>query len=166
LILLTAIPLQSQIIFDYVEIANTTTAIPNATGNFGGFTFAVNTGSNIAFYGIGSSGQKGIYRNTGGGLTRIMDRSTPVPGEFGATFFEDIGTPTVRGTEVIFRARAASGVVSVQDGIYRSGGGFLEVIADRNTPIPFGTQNLNEFGAVVSASGGADGVQRRQHRLR
>lgn len=68
-----------------VKIADTTTAIPNGTGNFTEFTTAYVDGGNLAFIAAGTSDQEGIYLASGATLTRIADKTTPVPG-IGGTY--------------------------------------------------------------------------------
>src|SRR5687767_7498179 len=142
LVLLTAIPVQSQIVFDYVKIADTTTPIPNGTGNFGSFTLPANTGSNVVFYSQAGL-QKGIYNSAGGVLTVIADTNTPAHGGQPGRFLMEFDTPTVRGTGVAFYGNSFSGPA-----IYRSSGGVLEVIASIETPVPDGSGNFGDFFAA------------------
>lgn len=62
------------------KIADTTTAIPDGTGNFTGFTTAYVDGGDFAFIADGSAAQQGIYLASGATITRVADQSTPVPG--------------------------------------------------------------------------------------
>lgn len=68
-----------------VKISDTTTAIPNGTGNFTGFSTAYIDEGDFAFIVDGSSDQQGIYLSSGGTLTRIDDKTTPAPG-IGGTY--------------------------------------------------------------------------------
>jgi len=152
LMLLTVLPLRSQIVFDYVKIADNSTPIPNGTGNFGGYTLPANNGSNVVFLGLAGS-QQGIYRSAGGVLTPIADTNTPAHGGQPNRFLREFGTPSVRGIGVAFYVNSGSGPA-----IYRSSGGALEVIASvllPETPIPSSTESFQSFGAGagVSASG-------------
>jgi len=153
LLLLSAIPTHSQIVFDYVKIADTTMAIPNGTGDFGSFTSPANTGSNVVFYGRAGL-QQGIYSSAGGVLTIIADTNTPAHGGQPGRFLTEFDTPSARGTGVAFYGNSFSGPA-----IYRSSGGVLEVIADIETPVPGGTGNFGSFLAAVSASGGLVGFR-------
>src|SRR5580765_5099257 len=73
--------------FTLTKVADTNAAIPNGSGNFTGFTTlygpAMSQGS-VAFYAIGSGGQKGYYVQTNGVLFRAADTNTTAPG--GARF--------------------------------------------------------------------------------
>jgi len=68
------------------KIADTGTAIPGGTGNFGSFTTGYVDGSNYAF--IASSSdftQQGIYVSDGTTVTKVADKTSTVPG-IGGTY--------------------------------------------------------------------------------
>ncbi len=129
-------------------VADTNTSIPNGTGNFAfgsfgpsfGGTFDLD-GNNIAFVGIDSNSQSGVYTNNiGGVLSKIADTNTPIPdgtGNFGSLFGAEIDGNTV--------AFSGSDLNFEQEGIYTSVEGVLNVVVDRNTPIPGGTGNFGSF---------------------
>src|SRR2546421_4184901 len=72
-----------------VRIADTSTAIPNGTGNFQFFQGVALDGANIVFvggapsfdneFGIGPA-QLGVYKNIGAGLQVVADLNTLAPG--------------------------------------------------------------------------------------
>jgi len=135
--------------FTFRKVADTTTPIPGGTGNFVIFESPSIDGGSVAFKGAGSSGQSGIYLDTGGPLVLIADKSTPIPG--GTGNFTFLNTPSFGGGNVAFVGNGSSG----QEGIYIGAGGPLDVVADLNTPIPGGTGNFTSFpSGPISADGG------------
>jgi hypothetical protein len=148
----------------FTRIADTTTAIPNGSGNFTGWLSPSVFGSTIAFTGSGGGNQEGVYtRSIGGGpLSRVADTNTPVPGGTGT--FSFIDDSSVSGSTLEFRAGASSPPV----GIYTvpTGGGPLSVVANTNTAIPGGTGNFSGMsntslsGTTVAFSGGGSSGQR------
>lgn len=65
-ILLSA-PVRSNAGLTFVDVADTSTAIPGGSGKFTGFGIPAIIGSYIAFDGTGSGGQQGIYSWSGSG---------------------------------------------------------------------------------------------------
>ncbi len=127
-------------------VADLGTAIPSGTGNFTSFSFASIGGGEVAFFGVGSSGQQGTY-STVGGLNAVADLGTGIPG--GTGNFTGFGNnPSIRGGNVAFRG---SGIG--QGGIYRTVVGGLNAVADFGTTIPGGTGNFIGFG-FLSFGGG------------
>ena len=122
-------------------VADLNTLIPEGTGTFTRFG-KVNTvfgnvptmdGGNVAFYGEGADGQKGIYLEWNGSLSKVADLNTPIPG--GAGNFLSLGGPLaaqIEGDTVVF----ANGV---ETGLYRSVNGALSLIVEINTPVPSST---------------------------
>jgi hypothetical protein len=154
LLFFTTIAVRGELVFNYVKIADTSTALPGGTGNFANFVVPANDGTNIAFRATGSVGQFGVFENSNGVLTRLAGQDTPIPGGASGAF-SDMEYPSARGTNVVFYAQATSGSFVTQQGIYRAGtNGSLLVIADRNTAIPSGSGNFGHFDVIVSASGG------------
>jgi hypothetical protein len=130
-----------------VVVADRTTPIPAGTGSF---TLVVDpsiSGTNVAFNGFGSAGQRGIYANTGAGLVAIADRTTAIPGGTGT--FDALSFPQLSGTNLIFRG---NDVGSTQTGIYGNFGAGLVVVADENTLIP-GSATTFEVLGLASISG-------------
>jgi len=123
-------------------VADTTTAIPGGSGNFTSFGFfpAV-SGGNVAFFGQGASGQRGIYATTGGSPGVVADRNTAVPD--GTGNFRLFFTPAISGANMGFRGTDAA----LNSGIYVRTGGSLQVVADTNTLVPDGSGNtFTDFG--------------------
>ena len=77
------LPGLTQAQFVLTKVADTSTPIPNGSGNFSGFTSlygpATSQGS-AAFYATGAGGQKGYYIQTNGVLFRAVDTNTAAPG--------------------------------------------------------------------------------------
>lgn len=65
------------------KIADTNTAIPNGSGNFTGFGAVSLDGQDVAFRGLGGSGQDGEYLFDQGVLNRIADTSIAIPNGVG-----------------------------------------------------------------------------------
>ncbi|HLH56320.1 MAG TPA: choice-of-anchor R domain-containing protein [Verrucomicrobiae bacterium] len=133
------------------------TAIPGGTGNFTSLPLAPGlSGSNLVFYGTGSSGQQGIYQTTRGlnqAPARIADLNTAIPN--GAGNFSSFGTQAgiiIVGGDILF----SGGGAGSQQGIYfssHSTPGSLVRIADTSTAIPGGTGNFAAFQNAPDFSG-------------
>ncbi len=140
-----------------VLAADGSTAIPGGTGNFTSLPLAPGlSGSNLVFYGGGSSGQQGIYLTTRGlpqTLTRIADLNTAIPNGVGS--FLSLGTEAgiiIVGGDVLFSGSGGGSQV----GIYLSSHatpGELVRIADTATAIPGGSGNFNGFQNALGFSG-------------
>lgn len=122
-------------------VADNNTPIPCGKGNFVFFdSFSVQD-RNVAFKGFGSSlDQQGIYISCDGELQVIADCSTNVPngrGNFIGFSLSDLGLDS---NNVAFFAFSTQ-----EEGIYLSGDGELQMVADSNTPIPGGTGNFTSF---------------------
>jgi hypothetical protein len=153
--------------------ADGATAIPAGTGNFTGLPLAPGlSGSNLVFYGAGSSGQQGLYSTTRGlpqTPTRIADLNTAIPN--GAGNFLSFGTEAgiiIVGGDILFTGSGAGS----QQGIYLASHatpGALVRIADTAMAIPGGVGTFAGFqnglgfnGADVvfvgNGSGGQQGI--------
>ena len=132
--------------FIFQTIADRGTAIPDGVGNFTNFDTTgvggrpVLDGTQAAFLGFGSSSQAGIYFHDGG-LSRIADRNTAVPGGVGT--FSGFGHPSIDNGKVAFKGQNVAGAT---DGVYSNAGGGLGVVADKTTLIPNGSQTFTGFG--------------------
>jgi hypothetical protein len=136
-----------------VLVADLSTAIPGGVGNFTGFGNPISLGGgDVAFRGLGSEGQSGIYTFIGGTLAVAADENTAIPG--GSGNFTAFGNPiSLGGGDVVFRGLGFGG----QSGIYTFIGGTLAVVADLNTAIPGGSGNFTVLSSSVIASlGGGD----------
>jgi hypothetical protein len=109
-------------------IADRNTAIPDGTGNFAGFrptdpySPVAISGDNVVFYGVGDSGQEGLYLSRpSSSLLKVADRSTAIPA--GTGYFTSFvppnptlpPSPIIGGETVAFIGFGSGG----QTGIYR-----------------------------------------------
>jgi hypothetical protein len=137
------------------KLADSSTAIPNGTGNFTGFGLGaipgdpcVN-GDSVAFFGAGSGGQQGLYRVVpAASPIKVADLNSAIPGGVGNfTAFSIGGIPTdpcVNGDTVAFFGAGSAG----QQGIYQqSASDSPTKVADLNSAIPGGTGNFTTFVA-------------------
>lgn len=122
-------------------VADRGTPIPGGTGNFTIGADPTISGTNVAFNGFGSGGQRGIYADLGAGLVAIADTTTAIPG--GSGTFEFLSLPRLSGSNLIFRANKAGGT---QTGIYGDFGSGLFAVADETTPIPGGSGPFEVIG--------------------
>ena len=141
-----------------VRAAGCVTAIPGGTGNFTNFSAASLSDTNIAFYGAGSGGQRGIYGSSvsiPGNPVRIVDTATAIPGGSGNFTSFVPGNPVapaVDGTSVAFFGAGSGG----QQGIYSASvtvPGNPVKIADTAMAIPDGTGNFTAFPTDPKISG-------------
>jgi hypothetical protein len=114
-------------------IADEATAIPGGIGTFTGFaeSFTLDSGF-LAFRGVGSSGQQGIYSFSSGSLRVVVDGSTPQPGGSGTFTDLSINSGGSDGSNLVFAAASGAAVFTEIEGV-------LDVVADSNTPIPGGS---------------------------
>jgi hypothetical protein len=130
-------------------IRDGTTPIPGGAGAFTGVTDPDFDGGHFAFFGMGSSSQQGVYLTTpAGSVSRIADRTTPVPGGSG-TFFLLSTLPSFDGTDAAFQAYGTAG----EKGVYRTLGGGLSMVADHSTPIPGGAGLFTGFANEPAIDG-------------
>ena len=95
------------------RVADRNTPIPGESGNFDAFLPPALSGGNVAFLGTGGPlDQRGIYLFEGGGLSRVADLNTPIPG--GSGNFTGFGAPDLSGENVAFHGNGSNN----QDGIY------------------------------------------------
>lgn len=121
-------------------VADRDTLIPESTEYFTVFPSLRESSfseGNVAFLGLGSD-QAGIYIDSGG-LDVVADRNTPIPG--GTGNFGSFSDPAIDGVNVVFKG---TNIGFEQIGIYVDIDG-LDVVADRNTPIPGGSGNFYNF---------------------
>lgn len=131
----------------FTEVADTNTPVPGSTGNFTSF-YANPSISNgeVAFIGDSDRGG-GIYFYTGGSLTVVADQNTPVPGSTG-NFSSNFGNVSLSNGKMVFSMGSGN-----QTGIYLYRGGVLQVLADKNTPIPGGTGNFKGVDSCQISKG-------------
>lgn len=151
-----------------IKIADVNTAIPGGVGNFLSFGDLAQPGDpcvddkNVAFYGTGADGQRGVYASINNALIRVMDTATAIPGGTG-NFIAAPTDPCISGENVGFRGEGLGG----QQGIYARINGSLVRIADASTAIPGGTGTFTSTpgdpcisgDAVAFLGNGADGQQ-------
>ncbi len=112
-----------------VQVADTTTAIPNSTGTFAAFISLSNSGDNVAFVAQDTQARKGIYARLSGQLINIADTLTPGPGGVHFNCFGDVAisgdsiafvagiTTSPFGALWVWRAGQLSRVVNVGDSL-------------------------------------------------
>jgi hypothetical protein len=132
-------------------VADLTTPIPGGSGNFDiDFGRPSIDGGNVVFPGdSGGVSTEGIYTDAGGSLSVVVDTSTTIPGS--ASTFDGAYEPSISGGNVAFGGVASS--VSYEEGIYKSVGGSLSVVADLDTTIPGSSDTFLTFGSAPSISG-------------
>jgi hypothetical protein len=106
-----AVPVPAQPI-TFMRIADTSTPVPGGSGNFQQLWPASVQDGNILFQGAGSAGQQGIYRYDAGGITRLVDTSTPIPN--GSGTFNGIGSPLIHEETFAFRGFGPGRVLPVR----------------------------------------------------
>jgi hypothetical protein len=141
--------------YTFVKVADTSTPIPNSSGNFANFYTnpRVSTdGATVVFTGANASSQVGVYSyDLGGGtLARVADWTTLIPGSSYA--FTSLSEPSVYNGRVGFYGRGNGGALR---GIYTATttGTGLTTIADLATAMPGGPGVYSAFD-VPTLSGG------------
>ncbi len=116
-------------------VANQSIPVPGGTGNFQPNLFKAPTisGQNVAFLGTDSSGQQGIYTNSGGTLNVVANENTAIPG--GAGNFNSFLSPTISNQNVAFVGSDSSN----NQAIYTKIGSSLQAPVNQNTTVPGGT---------------------------
>lgn len=128
-------------------VANQNTAVPGGTGNFNLLFPPATSGGNVAFTGGDSFTPQGIYTNIGGSLSVVANQNTAIPG--GTGNFSSFFSPAIGGGQVVFEGADSSG----QQGIYTTGGGSLNVVANQNTAVPGGTGNFTSLSGISFEEG-------------
>lgn len=134
--------------FSFTKIADTNSLIPNGTGTFEGLREGAVHDGQVAFFGFGSSGQLGVYKSSGGTLSRVADANTGIPGGSGNFSGFSVHVDIYGGT-VAFQGNQGFG----QAGIYTGNGGSLTKVVDRNTAIPDGSGDFSGFSTPVIENG-------------
>lgn len=124
------------------RVADTSTAIPNAVGNFTHFDWLSVDGGTLVF----ANDRRGIYRFRDGQLEQVADTSTPLSDR---SAFVDLRYPAVSGERIVFWGRHADGITN---GLYEFIGGDLSVIADTSTSLP-GGNSFSDFGPPIVQDG-------------
>jgi acetyltransferase-like isoleucine patch superfamily enzyme len=147
ILLTTAMPSSAQTQFTFTKVADSSTRIPNGTGNFTNLDLPSLDSGEVAFSGSDNL-QSGIFRGTGPStLAVVADPNTAIPN--GTGNFAGVFAPSISGGEVAFRGSDGDS----QWGIYRgTGPTALHLVADTNTPIPGGTGNFVDLFEFVAPS--------------
>ncbi len=135
-------------------VADLATAIPSGSGVFtdlppcpagacNGLDF--NNG-NVAFGGLGTSSQQGIYTTLGGTLRRVAAKGMTLPGIGVVTGFGG-NSPAIDGDDVLFIADSgADRAIFVEN--QNSIGTFALIADNLSTPIPDGSGNFTQMGVA------------------
>ncbi|GJM14764.1 MAG: hypothetical protein DHS20C13_00910 [Thermodesulfobacteriota bacterium] len=139
-------------------VADEFTPIPNWKGNFTAFNLhrAPIVGEPL-FYGYdgyGSSGHNGIYLFNRGRLLKVADTNTQIPGieekeNFGSFSLFNNKIASLGDGKVVFVGRDQS----YREGLYLFDNGRLSVIANKDTPMPGGTDTFSQFTNITSIGG-------------
>jgi hypothetical protein len=147
-------------------IADKSTTLPEGTQTFQAVTFnglLPFDGDTVAFGGYGgfggpdSSDERGIYQFTGGTLSKVVDRNTPVPDDPLSRFFPiqagQPASPYLSNGYLAFTNRGDPDALSYY-AAYLAIGGTLQTVADRYTPVPGETVNFTRaFACGVDRDG-------------
>jgi PEP-CTERM motif len=127
-------------------VANTNTPIPDGTGNFTGFYDPswLNNGT-VAFLGLGSTGQKGIYANLNSTLTKVIDLSDLLDGKTISDL--SFSTEGLSGSQIAFQAIFTDG----SEGIFLTDGG-SQFPPQTSVPEPSSALGMLAFGAFGAAA--------------
>lgn len=131
------------------KVVDLNTPTPDGTGNFTSIDpFSSLSVENVAFGGLDSTGQRGVYVKLGGeNLTKLADQNTAIPD--GRGNFTNLGSPSIDGGNVAFTGRGTD-----QAGIYTNISGSLCVVANRSTQIlPDQTFFFTGFGSLTIDGG-------------
>jgi hypothetical protein len=137
-------------------IADLTTPIPSGAGNFE-FLWNPNDiasadAGRVVFVGGGANDLAGIYSARGGSLSRLVDTSTPVPGDTRA--FRNFRSPVLHGDRLAFVADLDDSTQGLY--LHHLTTGTLSVVADSNTPFPGGGDSFASFGSGLNVGGMLD----------
>ena len=120
---------------------------------FASFHSAVRDGATIAYAGSSQfTNNTGIYLDTGGGATTVIDSSTVRPG--GTENLSGVGLQiAMQGGDVAFLGSFGDTPATRVDGVYSTAGG-LHTVADTSTPVPGGSGNFVAFEHNPGVNGG------------
>jgi hypothetical protein len=161
-------PLQNQ--GALLRIADLTTPVPGGNGGtfteFGELTGIVAPSESVAFGGLGSQGEVGVYHvrlDQPANIAVLADQNTPIPGSNGS--LSSIVAVDLDVNQAVLYALAT---IDEDTGIYAAGvepppplggaagaGPSLRLIANKTTPVPGGAGPFAGFGEVAAAEGRA-----------
>jgi hypothetical protein len=124
-------------------VATTATPVPGGDGgNFRGFDSPWIDGQSVVFASPPdqSASLKGIYKSIEGVLSAVVDTNTTMPGT--PLKFRYLLYPTISDDVISFVGYDST---LNQQGVYRSEGGGLQVVATLSTLAPGGTQAFTDF---------------------
>lgn len=131
------------------RVVDTNTAVPSSTGNFTNITFydySVSSNGAVLLRSQGPAAT-GIYKSSGGTLSRVVDTSFAIPG----------GSGNFTGT---FAANESSGISAFvgngnggQQGIYTISNGIVTKAVDTNSVLPGAGANFSSTDFVVNDGG-------------
>lgn len=122
-------------------LAEGTTPVPGGSGFMSPIFQPSLSNGNAVFWDRGTNlDSEGIYLADAGGVSVVVNLSTPVPG--GGSFLSLGVTPSISGSSVAF---LASTIPSFDQAIYLATGGVLNSIASLATAIPGGTGAFTQF---------------------
>ena len=131
-------------------IADNLTPVPGGSGTLSHFSDPnFNAGNTIFSAGGFGFFEEGVYTNAGGTLQVVADMTTPVPNA-GLNTFEKFDAPRLDGGDFLYWGQSMNGV---PEGIYRDAGSGPQVVADSNTLVPGGVDNLRFFDRQPVQSG-------------
>jgi hypothetical protein len=135
-------------------VVDTSAMMPHAPVPFEFHDYISLDDGRVVFIGYGSdeNGEnyyEGIYRFDSGGLSRIADLTTPIPGK-PAGLLEFYGAPSSDNGQVAF---IGVDYEELEDGVYVGNGGPVARVADTSTLVPGSTENFEYFYAVSADSG-------------
>lgn len=135
------------------NLVDTTDLMPDGVTLFASFGGAVIEGDTVVFHGNDSvsGGYDGIFRYEGGAVHVVADTTMLVPGQ--TDTFYSFGIPSISGGNVAFTGTYGPTPDSRKEGIYKSVGGTLSMVADADTPIPGGTGTFTHYQGAVSLDG-------------
>jgi hypothetical protein len=137
-----------------LTVADTTTPVPSGSGNFTSFADPTYGNTIPHAYGGGPSftdvvfngqggGRFGVYRQTGGTISRVVDNTITPPS--GAGPFTAFGaTPAIYGHDTAAQV-AFYGESPGRSGIYLAQSGTVTLMADTSTAVPGGAGSFASF---------------------
>lgn len=128
-------------------IADANTVPPGETTALSGYTAFSFDGTRTLFGArVGFTGRYAIYLDDGGVLSVVASPQTPIPGGIGTfDIFQGLSLSSVAAA---FIGSGPAGSGGRDQGVYKSVGGVLELVADESSAVPGGMGNLNSFTHV------------------
>jgi hypothetical protein len=138
-----------------IVVADRNTPVPGGMGNFDTLESPAADGGAVAFTGVGSSFERGIYLYDEGALSVIVDRNTPVPGGAGQFHRFWLGPEGLDEGAVAFLGGVTLSGPQGTEGIYLKTGSSITTVdtVPVNIPSPFLPFVLGEFSPPSLAGG-------------